>query len=139
MTGNNELKKTNTIERRWYIFDASEESFGRLASKISLILRGKNKVDFTPHIDGGDYVVVVNSDNLKYTKDKNRSKIYYRHSGYPGGIKSICLGDQIRKDSREVIRKAVYRMLPNNRLRDRVIKRLKIYKDKSHIYKDKFK
>jgi large subunit ribosomal protein L13 len=129
---------SKTIKRQWHLFDASQENFGRLASKAAILLRGKNKVNFAPNVDGGDYVVVVNSDNLKYTGKKNENKIYYRYSGYVGGIKSISLGDQIKKDSREVIRKAVYRMLPRNKLRDQVIKRLKTYKDDNHPYKNKF-
>ncbi len=125
-------------KRKWHLFDASKENFGRLASKIAILLQGKNKVNFTPHIDGGDYVVVVNSDRLKYTKDKDKKKIYYRFSGYLGGIKSITLGDQIKKDSRKVIRDAVRNMLPKNKLRARMLRRLKIYKDDHHPYEDKF-
>jgi len=132
-----ESKEKKLIERHWHFLDASKESFGRLASKAAVLLRGKNKVDFVPHIDGGDYVVVVNSDNLKYTKDKNKDKIYHRFSGYPGGIASISLEDQIKKDSRKVINSAVYNMLPKNKLRTQMLKRLKIYKDDNHPYKDK--
>ncbi|MCK5084769.1 MAG: 50S ribosomal protein L13 [Candidatus Pacebacteria bacterium] len=126
-------------QRKWHIFDASEESFGRMASKISILLRGKNKASYTPHIDAGDYVVVVNTDNLKYTGNKDEGKIYYSHSWYPGGLKEITLGDQIKKDSRVVIKKAVYGMLPKNKLRDQMIKRLKIYKNEDYLEKDKFK
>jgi large subunit ribosomal protein L13 len=127
-----------TIKRQWHLFDASKESFGRLASKAAVLLRGKNKLNFAPNVDGGDYVVVINSDNLKYTGRKGKNKIYYRYSGYIGGIKSISLDDQIKKDSREVIRKAVYRMLSKNRLRDQMIKRLKVYKNSDHPYENKF-
>ena len=131
-------KSVDKIERKWHIFDASEESFGRMSSKISTILRGKNKVDYTPHIDAGDYVVVVNTDNLKYTKGKGEGKIYYSYSGYMGGLKEISLKDQIQKDSRKVIKSAVYGMLPKNKLRDQMIKRLHIYNDKDHPYTKKF-
>ncbi|MCK4525199.1 MAG: 50S ribosomal protein L13, partial [Candidatus Andersenbacteria bacterium] len=89
--------------------------------------------------DGGDYVVVINTDNLKYTGNKAEGKIYYSHSWYPGGLKEITLGNQIKKDSRMVIKKAVYGMLPKNKLRDQMIKRLRIYKNEDYLEKDKFK
>ncbi len=127
------------IMRSWHLIDASSETFGRISSKAIELLRGKNKVDFTPHIDAGDHVVFINSDKLKFTKDKGKQKIYYTFSGYPGGIKAISLEDQIKKDSREVIRKAIYRMLPKNKLRNEMIKRLKVYKDDNHPYEDKLK
>ena len=131
-------KEKNTIKRNWHLFDAREKSFGRMASKIAVLLRGKNKVDFAPHIDGGDFVVVVNSDNLKYTGNKKDGKIYYHYSGYMGGMKEITLGDQIKKDSRKVIEDAVFGMLPKNKLRNEMMKRLKVYKDGEHLYEDKF-
>lgn len=130
--------KTKPIQRKWHIFDASEESFGRLASKIATLLRGKNKVSFTPHIDNGDYVVVVNTDNLKYTGNKDGKKIYYSHSWYLGGLKEITLGKQIEKDSRMVIKMAVYGMLPKNKLREQMIKRLNIYANSEHPFEKKF-
>jgi len=131
-------KNQKFIERNWHLFDAREESFGRMASKIAVLLRGKNKVSFVPHLDEGDYVVVVNSDNLKYTGNKKDGKIYYKYSGYMGGMKSITLGDQIKKDSRKVIEDAVFGMLPKNKLRNEMMKRLKVYKDDQHPYEDKF-
>ena len=136
---NNKSSKTKEPKRDWHLFDASEESFGRMASRIAVLLRGKNKTSFTPHIDGGDFVVVTNSDNLKYTGNKGEGKIYYRYSGYMGGLKEINLKDKIKKDSREVIKIAVYGMLPKNKLRDEMIKRLKVYKDENYLEKDKFK
>ena len=136
MLNNDENQKS--IKRNWHLFDAREESFGRMASKIATLLRGKNKVSFVPHIDGGDFVVVVNSDNLKYTGNKKDGKIYYKHSGYIGNMKSITLGDQIKKDSRKIIEDAVFGMLPNNKLRNEMMKRLKVYKDDEHPDKDKF-
>ena len=131
-------KEKNTIKRNWHLFDAREESFGRMASKIAVLLRGKNKVSFTPHLDGGDFVVVVNSDDLKYTGNKKDGKIYYKYSGYMGGMKEINLGDQIKKDSRKVIEDAVFGMLPKNKLRNEMMKRLKVHKDDQHPYGDKF-
>ena len=128
----------NTIERNWHVFDARKESFGRMASRIAVLLRGKNKVSFVPHLDGGDFVVVVNSDNLKYTGNKKDGKIYYEYSGYMGGMKSITLGDQIKRDSRKIIEDAVFGMLPKNKLRNEMMKRLKVYKDGEHPYGNKF-
>jgi large subunit ribosomal protein L13 len=135
---NKKISEEKKPERRWHLFDASEESFGRMASKIAVLLRGKNKVSFTPHIDDGDYVVVINSDNLKYTGNKGEGKIYYSYSGYMGGLKEISLKNKIKKDSRDVIKKAVYGMLPKNKLRDEMVKRLKVYKDENYLEKDKF-
>lgn len=135
---NNNNNKAKPIQRKWHIFDASEESFGRLASKIATLLRGKNKVSFVPHIDNGDYVVVINTDNLKYTKNKDDKKIYYSHSWYLGGLKEITLGKQIEKDSRTVIKNAVYGMLPKNKLREQMIKRLNIYAKSEHPFEKKF-
>lgn len=132
---NNKIK---LIQRKWHIFDASEESFGRLASKIATLLRGKDKVNYTPHIDNGDYVVVVNTDKLKYTGNKGGKKIYYSHSWYLGGLKEITLGKQIEKDSRMVIKMAVYGMLPKNKLREQMIKRLNIYAKSEHPFEKKF-
>ena len=135
---NKKISEEKKPERGWHLFDASEESFGRMASKVAVLLRGKNKVSFTPHIDDGDYVVVINSDNLKYTGNKGEGKIYYSYSGYMGGLKEISLKNKIKKDSRDVIKKAVYGMLPKNKLRDEMVKRLKVYKDENYLEKDKF-
>ena len=131
-------KNNKSIKRKWYLFDASEESFGRMASKIAVLLRGKNKVSFAPYLDEGDYVVVINSDNLKYTGDKGDGKIYYHYSGYMGGMKSITLSDQIKKDSRKVIRDAVFGMLPKNKLRNEMMKRLRVFENEEHSHQDKF-
>lgn len=108
---------------------------GRLATEIAVILRGKNKSDFTPHIDGGDCVVVINTDKIIVTGNKMLGKIYHRFSGYPGGITSIALKDQIKKDSRKIIQSAVYGMLPKNKLRDKMMRRFFIYKDNKHDHK----
>jgi large subunit ribosomal protein L13 len=124
-------------ERKWHIVDASEENFGRLSTKIATLLRGKNKATFTPHIDAGDNVIVINSDKLKFSGNKADGKIYYSHSGYLGGMKSITLEEQIKKDSREVINMAVFGMLPKNKLRNEMMKRLRVYKNAEHPYADK--
>lgn len=118
--------------RKYHLFDAKEKVLGRLATCMADVLSGRNKVDFTPHIDGGDFVVVVNSDFLKVTGNKEEKKLYHNFSGYPGGIKTLALKEKMEKDSRKVIREAVYGMLPKNKLRDKMIKRLLIFKDEKH-------
>jgi large subunit ribosomal protein L13 len=124
-----------TIQRKYLLFDAEGKILGRLAAEIGRVLRGKNKTDFTPNIDGGDFAVVINSDRITVSGNKMDGKIYHRFSGYPGGVTSIKLKDQLKKDSRKIIEAAVYGMLPKNKLRDRMMKRLLIYKDSSHSHK----
>ena len=114
------------------MFDAKDRTPGRLATEVALVLRGKNKVDFTPNVDGGDLVVIINSDLMKFAGDKGEKKIYYRYSGYPGGITATKLNSQMEKDSRKVVRDAVYGMLCKNKLRDRMMTRLFIFKDDKH-------
>jgi len=128
----------NRIEREWHLIDASKDAFGRISSQAAVLLRGKNKVDFAPHIDAGDNVVIINTDNIESSGKKRDGKIYYSHSGYLGGLKMTSLGEQMAKDSRDVIRKAVFGMLPKNKLRNDMMKRLKVYKNSEHPYKDKF-
>lgn len=108
---------------------------GRLSTEVALILRGKNKVDFTPNIDGGNFVVVINSDKLAVTGKKMENKIYHHFSGYPGGITSIKLKDQMKKDSRKVVVHSVYNMLAKNKLRKPMMTRLLVYKDEKHSHK----
>lgn len=124
--------KPTDVQRQWYIIDASSTTLGRVATQIAEILNGKNKPQFTHHIDCGDYVIVINSDNLKVTGNKIQDKVYYRHSGYPGGIKQVNLKDKLETDSTDVIFKAVRGMLPVNKLRSDRLARLKIYKDDQH-------
>ena len=124
-----------TIQRKYHLFDASKKPLGRMATEIALILRGKHKVDFTPNIDAGDFVVVINSDSLKVTGNKEEKKVYNRFSGYPGGITSTKLKDQIVKDSRKVVSEAVYGMLCKNKLRDRMMTRLLVYRNDQHKHK----
>ncbi len=120
------------IVRKYHLFDATDKTPGRMATEIARILRGKNKVDFTPNVDGGDFVVVINSDNISIANGKGNKKVYYRFSGYPGGISATKLKEQMEKDSRKVIRDAVYGMLCKNKLRDKMMKRLLIYIDSEH-------
>lgn len=124
------------MERKYHLFDARKEPVGRMATKVARVLSGKNKVDFTPHIDGGDFAVVINSDSAYVTGNKGKLKLYHRFSGYPGGITSVAFEDQMKKDSREVVYSAVYGMLPKNKLRKDMIKRLLVFKDEKHGQKE---
>ena len=124
-----------SIQRKYHLFDAEGKTLGRLATEIAIVLRGKNKVDFTPHIDAGDFVVVTNSDRLIVTGNKMEGKIYHHFSGYPGGVTSITLKDQLKKDSTKVIEAAVRGMLCKNKLRDKMMKRLFIHRDAEQKYK----
>lgn len=124
--------KKEDVKREWYIIDAKDQIVGRVATKIASLLIGKGKADITPHVDGGDYVIVLNSDLVKLTRGKELKKMYYKHSGYPGGLKEIVFADQLKKDSRKIIELAVKNMLPKNKLRDDRFNRLFIYKGGEH-------
>lgn len=126
--------KPTDITRQWYIVDASELTLGRLSTQIAKILLGKDKPQFTKHIDCGDYVIVINSDQLLVSGDKTSKKIYYSHTGFPGGIKDATLAEKLEKDSTQVIIKAVRGMLPDNKLRAERLKRLKVYTDENHSH-----
>jgi large subunit ribosomal protein L13 len=119
-------------QRDWYVVDAEGRTLGRLATRIADVLRGKLKPEYTPHIDTGDFVVVVNAEKIRVTGDKLESKLYWRHSGYPGGIKSQSLGDLLERRPEEVIRRAVKGMLPRNRLARRQLTKLKVYAGPDH-------
>ena len=120
------------IERQWYVVDAQGKTLGRLSSEIAKILRGKHKPIYTPHVDCGDYVVVINAEKIWTTGRKLDQKIYYRHSGYPGGLKQITLRDQLDRFPERVIEHAVKGMLPKNRLVRRMFKKLKVYAGATH-------
>jgi len=120
------------IKREWYVVDAQGKTLGRLASEIAKILRGKHKPIYVPHLDCGDYVIVVNAEKVRVTGKKLDQKFYYRHSGYPGGLKSINLRDQLQKHPTRVLKAAVRGMLPKNRLGRAMIKKLKLYAGSSH-------
>lgn len=124
--------KPTDVNRQWLLVDATDAPLGRLATKIAEMLNGKTKPNFAHHIDMGDYVIVTNSDKLKVTGAKLDKKIYYRHTGYPGGIRQRTLKEQMDKDSTKVIHDAVRGMLPDNKLRDGRLARLKIYADGEH-------
>lgn len=120
------------IKRDWIMVDAQDKILGRLASQIAMHLRGKHKPEFAPHMDNGDFVVVVNVEKIKVTGNKLLDKKYYRHSGFPGGLKEITLRDQLAKKPDEVLRTAVRGMLPKNRLGRQLLKKLKIYAGSEH-------
>src|SRR5919198_2973938 len=124
--------KPGEVERRWYVVDADGQTLGRLATRIADTLRGKNKAQYTPHVDTGDFVVVVNAEKVLVTGNKLEQKRYYRHSGYPGGLRSRTLREQLERRPTEVIRKAVKGMLPKNKLAARQITKLKIYAGPEH-------
>ena len=126
------MAKTGEVERKWYVVDATDVPMGRLSSVVASILRGKNKPTFTPHVDTGDFVIVINADKVKLTGNKASGKIYYRHSGYIGGIKSISAGELREKNSRRLIETSVKGMLPKNRLGAALLKNLYVYAGTEH-------
>jgi len=123
----------------WHLIDLSGQTLGRVATQIAGLLMGKHKAAYFPNLDQGDYVVAINSDQIKVTGKKLADKKYYRHSGYPGGLKEVTLGEQMEKDSRKVIEKAVKGMLPKNKLQEPRLRRLKVFKDASHPYNNQLK
>lgn len=124
----------HALIRKHILIDVQGKILGRAATRIAQILSGKRRVDYAPHIDAGDFVVVVNTDGIVTTGKKMEDKTYHRFSGYPGGITSIRLKDQMKKDSRKVIESAVYGMLPKNKLRDRMMARLLLYRNAEHTH-----
>jgi len=124
--------KPGEITREWYVVDAEGKTLGRLATQIADVLRGKRKAAYTPHVDTGDFVVVVNAEKIHVTGDKLAQKRYWRHSGYPGGIKSRTLAEMLERRPEEVIRKAVKGMLPRNRLARQQLTKLKVYAGPEH-------
>jgi large subunit ribosomal protein L13 len=124
--------KPTEVERKWYVVDASEIPLGRLSTRIATLLTGKGKPQFSHHIDCGDFVVVINADQLKVTGKKSEQKMYYHHSHFPGGLKETALKDQREKDSTQIIIHAVRGMLPVNKLRDGRLLRLKVYAGSEH-------
>ena len=124
--------KPGEIRRNWWVVDAEGKNLGRLASEIAVVLRGKNKPQYTPHVDTGDFVVVVNAEKIAVTGKKLTDKVYHRHSGYPGGLKSRTLREMLERRPSEVLRKAVKGMLPKNRLAARQINKLKVYAGPKH-------
>jgi len=124
--------KPGEVERRWYVVDASEFELGRLATRIATVLRGKHKVEFTPHVDTGDFVIVVNASRVRLTGRKLDQKQYFRYSGHPGGLKSVGARSVRESDPERMIHHAVKGMLPKNRLSRKLIKKLKVYGGPEH-------
>jgi len=121
-----------TRERNWLVVDADGKNLGRLSTQIASVLRGKHKPEFTPHCDVGDFVIVVNAEKIAVTGKKRSDKLYHRHSGYPGGLRTRTLNDMLERQPEEVIRKAVKGMLPRNRLARAQLRKLKVYAGPEH-------
>jgi large subunit ribosomal protein L13 len=124
--------KPGDVTKEWYVVDAAGQNLGRLATKVAKILLGKDKPQFTPGVDVGDYVVVINAEKIAVTGKKLDNKFYYRHSGYPGGLKKISLRNQLEKFPDRVITAAVWGMIPHNRMGRKIIKKLKVYAGPDH-------
>jgi len=121
-----------TVRREWYVVDATDKVLGRLASEVATRLRGKHKPEYTPHVDTGDHIVIVNADKVRVTGNKAQAKIYYRHSGYPGGLKEISLEEQLQRHPTRVIESAVKGMLPKNSLGRAMFSKLRVYAGPEH-------
>ena len=124
--------KPGEVDRTWHVIDATDVVLGRLASQTAILLRGKHKPTFAPHVDGGDFVIIVNADKISLSGNKKVTKMAYRHSGYPGGLTATAFGDLLDKDPRRAIEKAVWGMLPKNRLGRQMLKKLKVYSGPEH-------
>jgi len=126
------VPKPGSVEREWLIVDAEGQTLGRLASQVAAVLRGKHKPQYSPAVDVGDFVIVVNAEKIRVTGRKLSQKKYYRHSGYPGGLSEITLADQLERHPTRVVRAAVRGMLPHNRLGRKMVKKLKVYAGPEH-------
>ena len=124
--------KPADVHREWHVIDASDVVLGKLAVQAANLLRGKHKPTFAPHMDMGDFVIVVNAEKVALTGDKMTKKLMYRHSGYPGGLTATPIGEVLEKDARKAIEKAVWGMLPKNRLSRQLLKKLKVYSGPNH-------
>lgn len=126
------MAKKGSIEQKWHLIDANGKTLGRLATRVAMLLRGKHKPIFTPHVDTGDFVVVVNAEKISLTGKKWKDKLYIHHSGYPGGLKSISAGKIREKKPERLVTMAVQGMLPKNKLGRKMIKKLKVYSGDAH-------
>ncbi|NKB46777.1 MAG: 50S ribosomal protein L13 [Legionellales bacterium] len=124
--------KAEDVKRNWLVFDAQDKVLGRLAARVAHRLRGKHKPEYTPHVDTGDYIIIVNADKIRVTGNKRSDKMYYRHSGYPGGLKSISFEKLIDKQPEKIIELAVKGMLPKNPLGRAMFRKLKVYAGAEH-------
>jgi ribosomal protein L13 len=128
------IQKPSEVQRKWHLIDAEGKTLGRLSTEIAKLLRGKHKVTFTPHVDGGDYVVVINADKIEVTGKKRDNKVYRHHTGYIGGLKEINFKKLQEKKPEEIIRLSVSGMLPKNKLRAPMMKRLRIFAGSEHTH-----
>ena len=126
------IQKPAEVERKWYVVDAEGKTLGRMASAVAAILRGKNKPTYTPHVDCGDYVIIINADKVAVTGKKRQEKIYKRHTGYPGGLRELTFEQLMEKHPEEVVRHAVKGMMPNGKLGRQMFKKLKVYAGAEH-------
>lgn len=126
------MQTKENIERKWYILDAEGQTLGRLATKAATILRGKHKVTYTPHVDTGDYVIIINASKINLTGKKLEDKMYYNHSGFPGGLRERTAKEMLEKYPEEMVERAVKGMLPHNRLGRAMGKKLFVYRDENH-------
>ena len=126
------IQKPAEVERKWYVVDAEGKTLGRMASAVAAILRGKNKPTYTPHVDCGDYVIIINADKVAVTGKKRQEKIYKRHTGYPGGLRELTFEQLMEKHPEEVVRHAVKGMMPNGKLGRKMFKKLKVYASPEH-------
>ncbi|MCJ7793230.1 MAG: 50S ribosomal protein L13 [Candidatus Marinimicrobia bacterium] len=138
------MKKTKTtkkseIKREWHLVDVKGKTLGRVSVQIAQLLMGKDKVYYVSHLDCGDYVVVVNAAKVEISGRKRKQKLYQRHSGYPGGFKELNFAQMMKKDPSQVLRQAIAGMLPKNKLRDKRLARLKVFKEENQPYQEKFK
>ena len=124
--------KPGDVQRDWYVIDATDVVLGRLATHVATLLRGKHKPTFAPHVDGGDFVIVINADKVALTGNKRATKLAYRHSGYPGGLRSVAYGELLEKNPERAVEKAVRGMLPKNSLGRQQLGKLKVYRGAEH-------
>ncbi len=128
------IAKNEDVQRDWYVIDATDKVLGRMASRIAMILQGKTKPIYTPHVDTGDFVVVTNAEKIKLTGNKMKEKVYYTHSGYPGGFKEIPIKKWMDKHPDRIVNMAVKRMLPKTKLGSAMLKKLKVYAGPDHSH-----
>jgi len=124
--------KPSDVQRDWYVIDATDVVLGRLATHVATLLRGKHKPTFAPHVDGGDFVIVINADKVALSGNKRTTKLAYRHSGYPGGLRSVAYGELLEKNPERAVEKAVRGMLPKNSLGREQLGKLKVYRGAEH-------
>jgi large subunit ribosomal protein L13 len=126
------LAKPEEVERKWYLVDAEGKTLGRLATRVATILRGKHKPTFTPNVDCGDHVIIINAEKIVLTGNKINDKVHYTHSGYPGGLKAVKYGQMLKTKPEYALTKTIWGMLPHNRLGRQMIKKLRVYKGNEH-------